>query len=190
MNIICEFTFVFLLIIGSTFSHNIVIREVTYEGDESSNNNGGSTNVNSAENIDTRSTGSGSGEGSGATDAPITSCTTLLMPTNGAVLSCTDGYNLGSVCSFSCVSGFYIVGSSVLTCGQDGLWDAAAPVCSDAPTTTAPPTTTTVPPTTTQPPTTTTAPPVSTTTSGSSITKGAYTVLVVSSLLAIQNFLF
>ena len=61
-------------------------------------------------------------------------CPVLTAPTNGNTPTCTDSTNLGSVCTFTCVSGFGIVGLSTLTCGGDGTsktgnYDNTAPTC-------------------------------------------------------------
>ena len=47
---------------------------------------------------------------------------------------CSDGNNFGSVCNFTCLVGFGIVGSSSSTCGGDGSsttgsFDNPAPTC-------------------------------------------------------------
>lgn len=115
--------------------------------------------------------------------APVTACSLQNMPTNGGTVTCTGEYPaIGSVCSFTCSNGTYLEGAAELTCGDDGNWNDAAPVCNDDP----PPTTTTT--TTTLATTTTTE---ETTTAGSSATTGVTTVLLASTMLALLlNALF
>ena len=60
-------------------------------------------------------------------------CPALAPPTDGSV-NCTNGNNFGSVCTFTCSSGYSLVGSSTSTCGGDGssvtgAFDQAAPTC-------------------------------------------------------------
>jgi len=78
-------------------------------------------------------------------------CPTLQLE-NGLV-ECSNGYNLESVCEFSCNDGYWIDGKLGTTCEENELgevaWRNAGPVCREV--------TTTVEVTTTEPVTTTTA---------------------------------
>jgi len=64
----------------------------------------------------------------------VSTCDTFVAPANG-VLSCTDGSNYGSQCTYTCNTGFGISGASaVLTCGTGATvlatgYDFAAPTC-------------------------------------------------------------
>lgn len=56
-------------------------------------------------------------------------CTPLSQPDNGR-LSCSGGNNtFNSTCRFKCFSGFLMIGSSTVTCGDTGLWNGPRPVC-------------------------------------------------------------
>ena len=66
-------------------------------------------------------------------NAAIT-CPALTAPPNGNTPSCTDSNNYDSVCTFTCLSGFGIVGSATLTCEGDGssatgVYDETPPTC-------------------------------------------------------------
>ena len=57
-----------------------------------------------------------------------------MLPVNGESLVCSDDDNFGSTCTFTCLSGFGIEGSSTSTCGGDGSsstgsYDSPAPTC-------------------------------------------------------------
>nr|CAB3263259.1 uncharacterized protein LOC108949641 [Phallusia mammillata] len=55
-------------------------------------------------------------------------CVPIVAPTNGLV-SCTVGSTAGSLCSFTCNSGFTRVGADSAFCMNDGKWTDSAPVC-------------------------------------------------------------
>ena len=62
-------------------------------------------------------------------------CPALAAPANGNAPSCTGGEGFGSVCTFTCQTGFGLVGDAALTCGGDGsspngAWDIAPPTLS------------------------------------------------------------
>ena len=57
----------------------------------------------------------------------------MAPPTDGS-MNCINGNDFGSVCTFTCSSGYSLVGSSTSTCGGDGssvtgAFDQAAPNC-------------------------------------------------------------
>ena len=54
-------------------------------------------------------------------------CGSLASPKNGRVD--LTGTSSGSTATYSCQSGFILVGSSTRTCQVNGLWSGQAPVC-------------------------------------------------------------
>ena len=61
-------------------------------------------------------------------------CPSLTTPSNGNAPSCTDSDNYDSICTFTCLTGFGIVGSATSTCTGDGSsdigsYDNPAPTC-------------------------------------------------------------
>ena len=45
------------------------------------------------------------------------------------VFQCSNSYNVGSKCEYSCQDGYEIYGgTAVSVCGQDGQWDSPAPI--------------------------------------------------------------
>ncbi|CAH1269099.1 SVEP1 [Branchiostoma lanceolatum] len=68
-------------------------------------------------------------------DVRVTTCPSLPEPLHGAVTpsSCSSPSEYGTVCSFSCKSGFEIVGPTVKTCLQTGIWSnqAISKICKD-----------------------------------------------------------
>ena len=45
-------------------------------------------------------------------------------------LNCTNGFDYGSRCQYTCARGFNSSGgSNSLTCGQDGIWKGTVPKC-------------------------------------------------------------
>jgi len=58
------------------------------------------------------------------------SCPALQRPANSDRLTCTDDFNFGSVCTFACMEGYVLVGSTTAVCdGKDGDWNKAPPAC-------------------------------------------------------------
>ena len=55
------------------------------------------------------------------------SCTTVDHPKSGSVSVSTDGTT--STATFTCVSGYKLVGENIITCGEDGQWSDAIPYC-------------------------------------------------------------
>ncbi|XP_063796360.1 E-selectin-like isoform X2 [Pseudophryne corroboree] len=55
-------------------------------------------------------------------------CAAVIAPENGQ-MECQDASNYNSQCSFSCLEGFRLIGSSVVTCLSSGKWNAAVPKC-------------------------------------------------------------
>ncbi|KAI8485711.1 hypothetical protein Bbelb_365450 [Branchiostoma belcheri] len=56
----------------------------------------------------------------------VVQCLVLTSPTNGAV-SGSNSY--GDVLSFTCDTGYNLVGSTTLTCQSDGTWSGSSPTC-------------------------------------------------------------
>ena len=54
-------------------------------------------------------------------------CPDLENPANGAVP--VDGMNPGDTATYTCISGYELVGADTLTCGSDGMWSPEPPVC-------------------------------------------------------------
>ena len=54
-------------------------------------------------------------------------CGQLPDPTNGLVT--LTGAVLGSTATYSCDTGFNLVGSTLRTCQANGLWSGSAPTC-------------------------------------------------------------
>ena len=62
---------------------------------------------------------------------------TLTVPANGAIVYASDtsaSYNFGTTATYSCISGYSLVGDEVRTCGGDGsitmgVWDLSDPSC-------------------------------------------------------------
>jgi CUB/sushi domain-containing protein len=54
-------------------------------------------------------------------------CTILKIPANGTLI--LTGTSHGSTATYTCDSGFALVGSETLTCGEDGMWSDPPPVC-------------------------------------------------------------
>ena len=61
-------------------------------------------------------------------------CKNLAAPENGEI-SCSNDFNIGSVCTFQCEESFSLVGSTNITCYPDeneptgGDWSDASPMC-------------------------------------------------------------
>lgn len=70
--------------------------------------------------------GDGSWSGAAATCAPV-DCGALMAPTNGMVTAPTT--TLGSTATYSCSSGFVLMGGRTRTCQADGAWSGSAPTC-------------------------------------------------------------
>ena len=54
-------------------------------------------------------------------------CPDLENPANGAVM--VNGMNPGDTATYTCISGYELVGADTLTCGSDGMWSPEPPVC-------------------------------------------------------------
>ena len=54
-------------------------------------------------------------------------CPTLGNPTNGVVD--LSGTSLGDTATYTCDSGYELVGTPVLNCQHDGTWDNSPPLC-------------------------------------------------------------
>ena len=58
----------------------------------------------------------------------------MAAPENGDSVTCTDERNFGSACTFTCATGFGLVGAVTVTCGGDGSspvgsYDVESPAC-------------------------------------------------------------
>ena len=56
------------------------------------------------------------------------SCPTLTDPDSGFVV--TEVIGTKTTATFTCVDGYYLSGSSILTCKTSGSWDKTIPTCS------------------------------------------------------------
>ena len=58
-------------------------------------------------------------------------CQSLTAPKNGTIAcSETDGVlSLGDSCTFTCDSGYELMGSDTVTCQSNGSWDVSGPTC-------------------------------------------------------------
>jgi hypothetical protein len=54
-------------------------------------------------------------------------CEEMMTPANGYRNNFTDG--LFSYIEFSCISGYHLVGNSVIQCQTDGSWNGSLPAC-------------------------------------------------------------
>ena len=54
-------------------------------------------------------------------------CPTLGNPTNG--VAGLSGTSVGDTATYTCDSGYELVGLPVLTCQDDGTWDNSPPIC-------------------------------------------------------------
>ena len=55
-------------------------------------------------------------------------CDTLTNPANGQVTH-TGGTTFGQTATYSCNTGYTLVGSSARTCQATGVWSGSAPTC-------------------------------------------------------------
>lgn len=56
-------------------------------------------------------------------------CPNLGAIGNGVLQTCTDSFNVASVCSYVCNSGFSFQGGATQTCGTNGQWSLPQPSC-------------------------------------------------------------
>ncbi|XP_078495093.1 P-selectin-like [Ciona intestinalis] len=61
------------------------------------------------------------------TEAPA--CEAPIIPQFGRT-NCVEGNELGSVCYFTCMDGFYLQGNTSTSCDSNLLWNASSPTCS------------------------------------------------------------
>ena len=54
-------------------------------------------------------------------------CDTLSDPANGQVS--TSGTTFGETATYSCNTGYNLVGDNTRTCQADGMWSGSAPTC-------------------------------------------------------------
>ncbi|XP_078483472.1 uncharacterized protein LOC104265569 [Ciona intestinalis] len=52
----------------------------------------------------------------------------MVAPTFGS-MDCSETNQLGSMCTFTCESGYYVAGSPTVTCGDNELWSSPPPSC-------------------------------------------------------------
>ena len=55
-------------------------------------------------------------------------CGTMTIPANGQV-SHTGGTTFGQTATYSCNTGYNLVGSSTRTCQSTGVWSGSTPTC-------------------------------------------------------------
>ena len=65
----------------------------------------------------------------------ITCPKSLSAPENGKDPECDKGNNYGSICTYTCETGFILSSATALTCGGEGFspsgeWSADEPTCS------------------------------------------------------------
>ena len=60
--------------------------------------------------------------------ATVTDCGSLTDPDNGQV-TLTAGTTVGRNASYSCNTGYNLVGDSIRTCQASGFWSGNAPTC-------------------------------------------------------------
>ena len=58
----------------------------------------------------------------------VVDCSTLTNPANGQV-NHTAGTSLGEAATYSCNTGYNLVGDNTRTCQADGMWSGSAPTC-------------------------------------------------------------
>ncbi len=58
----------------------------------------------------------------------IVDCGSLPSPSNGNVAT-PSGTTAGNVASYSCAEGLVLIGSTVRSCGINGLWAPDMPTC-------------------------------------------------------------
>ncbi len=59
---------------------------------------------------------------------PTVDCGPLSRPPNGNVAT-PSGTTVGNVASYSCNEGLVLIGSTVRSCGNNGLWAPDTPTC-------------------------------------------------------------
>ena len=57
----------------------------------------------------------------------VIQCFGLNNPANSEVM--VNGMSPGDTAIYTCDSGFELVGAATLTCGNDGQWNPAPPIC-------------------------------------------------------------
>ena len=58
----------------------------------------------------------------------VVDCNALTNPTNGQV-SHTAGTTFGQTATYSCDTGYNLLGDSTRTCQADGVWSGSGPTC-------------------------------------------------------------
>ena len=56
-----------------------------------------------------------------------------LKAVSNAVVSITNGNLFGSVATYTCVDGYFLVGDSSISCLDSGSWSGKEPVCQGEP---------------------------------------------------------
>ena len=54
-------------------------------------------------------------------------CPEMEHPANGAMM--VNRMNPGDTATYTCISGYELVGADTLTCGSNGMWSPEPPVC-------------------------------------------------------------
>ncbi len=57
----------------------------------------------------------------------VVTCPTLTDPTNGIVS--VPNNNFGSNATYTCVTGYTLIGDTARTCGSDGVWSDSETIC-------------------------------------------------------------
>lgn len=60
---------------------------------------------------------------------PAVQCPPLPQPSNGNYSCSKEGQIFNSTCHFRCHLGFFMIGSSAVTCAANGHWTGPRPVC-------------------------------------------------------------
>ena len=59
----------------------------------------------------------------------VVDCEPIGNPVNGQVIIMSSGTTFMSTATYTCNTGYIVTGSSLRTCGSDGVWSPAAPTC-------------------------------------------------------------
>ncbi len=63
---------------------------------------------------------------------PPTTCSDLAVPANGVIsynMETTSLRPVKTVATYTCVTGYTLIGGSTRTCGSSGVWSGSPPVC-------------------------------------------------------------
>merc|ERR1712136_512297 len=59
----------------------------------------------------------------------VQTCTALSAPEFGSMSCSTADHAIGTICTFSCMPGYELLGAAASTCGADGFYAPMAPIC-------------------------------------------------------------